>query len=216
MEGIIMMLTAEELATKKFILSAKGTFEDMASTVIRTTHSDRYTMLNYEEILEKMCDYIESYVDYKKTGDEKYRGKVLATTRIFYDSIFTEKKFRKKLTLKQISKTNEVFLKGTKEFQAVMEKYIEKQDQDYELQEMLILSNNQYKKLSKVYNDDMKIFMWLATGNSNMYNYSIDPRLRAAYYDLSTPVIHSAKQKERHIADLDDISTNDSIDDEEE
>ena len=211
-----MMLNAEDLATKKFILDAKGTFEDMASTVIRTSHPDKYTMLNYEEILDKMCDYIESYVEYKKSGDEKYRGKVLTTTRAFYDNIFMEKRYRKKLTLKQISKTNETFLKGTKAFQAVMEKYIKKQDQDYELQEMLILSNNQYKKLSNVYNDDMKIFMWLAAGTSNMYSYSIDPKLRAAYYDLTTPVIHSAKLKARHITDLEDVDTNDDIEDDEE
>ena len=41
-----MMLNAEELSTKKFILSAKDTFEEMARTVIRTTDAKKYSMLN--------------------------------------------------------------------------------------------------------------------------------------------------------------------------
>lgn len=197
MEGIIMMLNAEELSTKKFILSAKDTFEEMARTVIRTTDAKKYSMLNYEMILEKMCDYIESYVEFKKTGSDKYRGKVLATTKIFYDNIFTEDKYRKKITLKQIAKTDKEFLTGTKNFQKVLEKHIDKQDHDYELQQMLIMSDNQYKKLSKVYKDDMKIFMWLATGDSNMYNYHIDPKLRASFYNWADPVIHPANLKKK-------------------
>ena len=64
-----MILGVEDLATKAFILKAKDTFEDMAKCVIRTTNPKKYTMLKYEEILEKMGKYIESYVDYKKTGD---------------------------------------------------------------------------------------------------------------------------------------------------
>lgn len=206
MEGLIMILGVEDLATKAFILKAKDTFEDMAKCVIRTTNPKKYTMLKYEEILEKMGKYIESYVDYKKTGDEKYRGKVLITTKTFFDNMFIEEnKYRTKLTLKQISKTSEPFLKATKEFQSIMEKYIEKQDQDYELQQMLIMANNQYKKLSRVYHDDMKIYMWLATKDSSIApTYKIPAELRTAFYNVSAPVIHPVGLKKNGVIDFDD------------
>lgn len=201
------ILRTEDIATKSFVASAKDLFEQTAKTVVRTKVVKKYTMLNYEDILDKMCEYIESYNEYKRDGDDKYRGKVLNITKTYYDSIFTDDKYRKKLTLKDMSNVPGVFLKKTKALQTLLEKYCDKQDQDYELQQILIMTNNQYKKLSKVYKDDMEIFMWLATKDSHIVNeHTIPAQMRLNFYDPSTPVIHPAGlEKKGYInTDIDD------------
>lgn len=212
------ILEVEDLSMKSFILSAEDTFEDVAKTVVRVKTVKKYTMLNYVDILDKLCTYIESYNDYKKSGDEKYRGKVLATTKTYYDSIFIEDKYRKKLTLKEISKDLPEFLKSTKKLQTILEKYIDKQDHDYELQQILILTNNQYKKLSKVYKDDMEIFMWLATKDSKIHSHTISSQMRMNFYDPGTPVIHPAGLKKKAFIDpgFDDEDDEPEIDDKNE
>lgn len=211
-----MMLELDDLATKSFVASAKDTFEDVAKTVVKPTNEKKYTMLNYEDIIDKMCVFVDSYVDYKKSGDDKYRGKVLQTTRTYYNSIFIEDRYRKTMTLKQMSKFSPIFLSKTKELQKVLEKYIETQDHDHELQQLLIMTNNQYKKLSKVYHDDMKIFMWLASEKSNFYEYKLDPQIKMHYYDPSTPVIHPSGLKKKGYVEPDKSYEDDTDDDNED
>lgn len=208
------ILRAEDIATKSFVASAKDLFEQTAKTVVRTKVVKKYTMLNYEDILDKMCEYIESYNEYKRDGDDKYRGKVLSITKTYYDSIFTDDKYRKKLTLKDMSNVPGVFLKKTKALQTLLEKYCDKQDQDHELQQILIMTNNQYKKLSKVYKDDMEIFMWLATKDSHIVNeHTIPAQMRLNFYDPSTPVIHPSGLKKKGYIDTD---IDDDIEDDED
>lgn len=208
------ILRAEDIATKSFVASAKDLFEQTAKTVVRTKVVKKYTMLNYEDILDKMCEYIESYNEYKRDGDDKYRGKVLNITKTYYDSIFTDDKYRKKLTLKDMSNVPGVFLKKTKALQTLLEKYCDKQDQDHELQQILIMTNNQYKKLSKVYKDDMEIFMWLATKDSHIVNeHTIPAQMRLNFYDPSTPVIHPSGLKKKGYIDTD---IDDDIEDDED
>lgn len=208
------ILHAEDIATKSFVASAKDLFEQTAKTVVRTKVVKKYTMLNYEDILDKMCEYIESYNEYKRDGDDKYRGKVLSITKTYYDSIFTDDKYRKKLTLKEMSNVPGVFLKKTKALQTLLEKYCDKQDHDYELQQILIMTNNQYKKLSKVYRDDMEIFMWLATKDSNIVKeHTIPAQMRLNFYDPSTPVIHPSGLKKKGYIDTD---IDDDIEDDED
>lgn len=204
------MIDKDTLSTKLFIMGAKEDFEDVAKSIYTSTNPKKYSMLDYEDIIDKMCKYIEGYVDYKASGDKKFNGKVLATTRTFYDNMFTEKKYRKVLKLKEIQESHKQFLISTKELQSLLEKYIDKQDYDYELQQLITMSNNQYKKLSKVYKDDMDIYRWQATLDSKLYTYPISADTRANFYNIDTPVIHPANLKKKPVDpehDLYDDST---------
>ena len=191
-------------------MGAKEDFEDVAKSIYTSTNPKKYSMLDYEGIIDKMCKYIEGYVDYKASGDKKFNGKVLSTTRTFYDNMFNDKKYRKVLKLKEIQDSHKQFLISTKKLQSLLEKYIDKQDYDYELQQLITMSNNQYKKLSKVYKDDMDIYRWQATIDSKLYSYPIPATTRANFYDINTPVIHPANLKKKPIDpehDMNDDST---------
>ena len=193
------MVDKDTLSTKLFIMGAKEDFEDVAKSIYTSTNPKKYSMLDYEGIIDKMCKYIEGYVDYKASGDNKFNGKVLSTTRTFYDNMFNDKKYRKVLKLKEIQDSHKQFLISTKKLQFLLEKYIDKQDYDYELQQLITMSNNQYKKLSKVYKDDMDIYRWQATLDSKLYSYPIPAATRANFYDINTPVIHPANLKKKPI-----------------
>ena len=204
------MIDKDTLSTKLFIMGAKEDFEDVAKSIYTSTNPKKYSMLDYEGIIDKMCKYIEGYVDYKASGDNKFNGKVLSTTRTFYDNMFNDKKYRKVLKLKEIQDSHKQFLISTKKLQSLLEKYIDKQDYDYELQQLITMSNNQYKKLSKVYKDDMDIYRWQATLDSKLYSYPIPAATRANFYDINTPVIHPANLKKKPIDpehDINDDST---------
>ena len=189
------MIDKENLSIRLFIMGAKEDFEDVARSTYTTTNPKKYSQLDYEGIIDKMCKYIEGYLDYKASGDDKYKGKVLGTTRTFYDNMFIDPKYRKVMKLKEIRNKHKQFLVSTKKLQDLLDKCIDKQEFDYELQQLVTMSNNQYKKLSKVYKDDMDIYRWQATLGSKIYTFEISEKTKANYYNLGTPVIHPANLK---------------------
>ena len=105
-----------------------------------------------------------------------------------------KKKYRRKMYLPEIKDSYADFLRGTKELQTLMESSIERSQSDPEFHMLLTMTNNQYRKLSKVCRDDMQIYLWLCTENlSNQYH--ISGKLRADFVDDNTPVLHPKKIK---------------------
>lgn len=184
------------LNTRRFVEENRSLFEKVNKDYknMRDTDDVEYSILDYEKILGEMCEYIESYIEYKKKAETKYAiEKVISSTIHFYDTMFTdEKKYRHKIVLADMKNINKGFLVLTKKLQTLMESLEETAKTDNELKQLLCLSDNQYKKLSKVYRDDMKIYLWLSTSNSKVYKYDIDVDLRVTFNDKSTPVIHRA------------------------
>lgn len=192
------MITRDSISTKVFVSSNREIFEDIARSTISTYKSKEYTQLNYEMILDKMCRYIEGYISYKESGSNKYKGKVMNTTLAFYNEIFKDESYRHDIVLKDMPNISETFLKKTKELQELMEKHAEKQALDYELQQLLIMTDNQYKKVAKVFRDDMEIYLWLCTENSSIHAHVLDVKLRQNFKDPTTPVMHEKKNKIEH------------------
>ena len=190
-----MMLTKDTLSMKSFVIENKGLFEEVAKEYKPATkyRESKYTQLNYKYILKEMVDFINGYIEYKEKGSQKYSGKVIGSAKSFYDAMFSNKnKYRKKITLPDMKDTYADFLRGTKEVQDLLEANIERASGDPEFRILLTMTDNQYRKISKVCRDDMQIYLWLSTRDTS-FEYHIPAKLRADFVDDNTPVIHPKK-----------------------
>lgn len=205
------MLTEDTLSMKAFAVDNKDLFQQVAQEYKYDTkkRERQYTQLNYRYILKEMVDFVNGYIEYKEKDSSKYAGKVLGTAKSFYDGMFSnKKKYRRKLFLPEIKDTYADFLRGTKELQSLLEANLNRGNIDPEFRMLLTMTDNQYRKISKVCRDDMQIYLWLATEDSS-YEYHISGKLRADFVDSNTPVIHPRKIKP---ADIDKYGEGD-IDD---
>lgn len=205
------MLTEDTLSMKAFVVDNKDLFQQVAQEYKYDTkkRERQYTQLNYRYILKEMVDFVNGYIEYKEKDSSKYAGKVLGTAKSFYDGMFSnKKKYRRKLFLPEIKDTYADFLRGTKELQSLLEANLNRGNIDPEFRMLLTMTDNQYRKISKVCRDDMQIYLWLATEDTS-YEYHISGKLRADFVDSNTPVIHPRKIKP---ADIDKYGEGD-IDD---
>ena len=155
------MLTTDSLSMKDFVVENRGLFEQCAREYKYATkyREKQYTQLNYRFILKEMVDFINGYIEYKEKDSNKYSGKVLGTAKSFYDAMFeNKKKYRKKLYLPEIKDSYADFLRGTKDLQTLMESNVDRANRDPEFRMLLTMTDNQYRKLSKVCRDDMQIY----------------------------------------------------------
>lgn len=186
------MISSKELETRKCVSNNKNLFEDVAKSFVnaKDIYKTQYDILNYDMILDQMIEFIDGYKEYEAKDDKKYEGKVLKISQNFYDKMFTDKKYRKKIHLEQFKDINVSYLKKTKELQTIIENYLKDKSISAELNSLIRLTNNQYKKLAKVCRDDMKIYLWLSTSNSKFFAYHLDESTRSAYANKNAPVMH--------------------------
>lgn len=178
----------------------RSLFEDV-NRHDNTRDNGEYTILDYGKIVNDMGDYLEGYFKYKESGDDKYADKLLSSTHKFYDDMFTDIKYRTPFNLNDMRDINKEFIKNTKRLQALLETddykdekaKDEKESDSKEIKAVLKMTDNQYNKLMKVYKDDAKIYLWLATRYSP-FRKSLDPKLHAAFENEKTPVIHRIKK----------------------
>jgi hypothetical protein len=192
------MLKSNELETRKCVENNKNLFEDVAKGYINTKDIYRvqYSILNYGKIIDQMIEFIDGYKSYADTDDKKYDGKVLSISRNFYDRMFTDKdNYRMKINLEQFKDINKEYLIKTKQLQSLIESYLADKNMTSEMNALITLTNNQYKKLSRVMKDDMKIYLWLSTSNSKLFAYSIDNATRSEFSNNNSPVMHKAPKK---------------------
>lgn len=160
---------------------------------MKNIHDVQYNILNYEKILNDMCEFVEGYTSYSADDEnDKYKDKVLSITRNFYNSMFTDiKKYRKNnIVLREFQDINIAFLEGSKRLKEMLETLSNSDNLSCEMESLIFLTDNQYKKLNKVHRDDMKIYLWLSSSNSSVFKYEIDSSLRKAFNDKTSPVIH--------------------------
>ena len=86
---------------------------------------------------------------------------------------------------------NEQFLVNTKKLQSLLETDTERSSEENAI---LKMTDNQYRKLMKVYKDDSQIYLYLLTRNSR-FSKTISPELYSAFENKDTPVIHRMKKK---------------------
>lgn len=201
------MLTKDSLSMKAFVTENRPLFEEVAKEYKYDTRKreKKFSQLNYKYILSEMVDFINGYIEYKEKGGDKYTGKVLGTAKSFYDDMFTnKKKYRKKLYLPDIKNSYTDYLYGTRELQKLLEANLDRSAKDPEFHMLLTMTDNQYRKLSKVCRDDMQIYLWLATENTS-FEYKISGKLRADFVDDNTPVLHPKKIKAKDIEKYGDV-----------
>lgn len=183
-----------ELATKSFVLQYKALFEEVMKDYSNVKHEydSEYSILNYEKILSEMIDFMKGYIEYEEDGERKFSGKVLSRTKLFYDNMFMDKKYRMTITLSDFKDVTKTFLEKTKELQTFLEEHSCDKGRS-ELCAMCLMTDKQYKKLGKVYKDDMKLYLWLSASNSKVFGHDVDAKLRQYFEDESTPVMHRVK-----------------------
>lgn len=181
------MSDTNTMAIQDYVLKNRDLFTSVQDAYRDNDGSSRFgthTVLNYTKILDEMLKYIKTYREYKSSGENTYKHKVLDSTYTFYNKMFESEKYRKKIALSEFHKLNYQFIERSKELNAFLKKM--KSSVDNETLNMVRVTERQYKKLSKVNHDDMLIYLWLTK------NQSISPDLRAYYNDPTTPVMHKA------------------------
>lgn len=174
-------------------------FEDVSKVNpnIRSTDDVEYSAMDYAKCITEMCDFMEGYIRYRTSGDDKYDGKILSSTKKYYDGMFTDTSdqspYRHRVTLSDMQSVAESFLECTQRLQTVMESVIE-QCGDREAQQFVTMNANQFKKLARVHGDDMRLYMWLATGNSRLKSVDIPSKNRVDFRNVKTPVMHRLDQ----------------------
>lgn len=185
------MNNTESIARDYFIKNRDlfSDVQDVNSKMNGSISSGEHSILNYELIISEMTKYLEGYQRYKRDGNDKYKHDVLTSTYQYFDKMFdpNSKKYRKKMSLSKFSDMNKNFVIKTKEFINVINTM--KKSVDNETLSLARISENQFKKLSKVHSDDMKLYMWLVA------NASIPSDLRVNYNDTHTPVMHKLKKE---------------------
>jgi len=172
---------------QSFVKDNKDLFEQIVVNDERKNYNDGnvYSILDYKRILGLMKEYLAGYIAYKSKKEDTYEStKVLEKTKKFYDSIFTEDGYRRKFKLPEMVDINKDYLILSNELRQLIDTAQKEKDQDRELTTFLQLTENQYKKLSKVYKDDMNIWLWLS------YLKDCSEDLKKAFRDKGTPVIH--------------------------
>lgn len=181
----------EDLETYQFVKMHADLFEDIQDkykyTIDRGTKI--YTILDYKKILDDICEYLEGYMDYNDSDEDKYGNKIISSTAKFYDTMFTDKKYRCDFVLHDIDDVKKDFLEGTKKLQDILLKLSHNEG---ELHAMTVLTNNQYAKLSKVFKDDMKIWRMLV----GVPGYTPTSEDRRRFNMKSTPCIHEKRKKD--------------------
>lgn len=208
------MLTKDSLSMKTFVAENRTLFEEVAKEYKYDTRKRerKFSQLNYKYIISEMIDFVNGYIEYKEKGGDKYTGKVLGTAKSFYDDMFTnKKKYRKKLYLPDIKNTYTDYLYGTRDLQKLLESNLDRSAKDPEFHMLLTMTDNQYRKLSKVCRDDMQIYLWLATEGTS-FEYKISGKLRADFVDDNTPVLHPKKIKAKDIAKYGEVGPDDDDD----
>lgn len=182
-----------ESSIPELISDNKSLFEDVNNAFDTNTDKADYTILNYNKILSDMCDYLEGYFKYKENGEEQYADKLLSSTHRFYDDMFTKVEYRMPFHLNDMKGINEEFLVNTKKLQSLLES--DDDEKSIEENSMIKMTDNQFRKLMKVYKDDAQIYLYLATRNGR-FSKPINAQLYSAFEDESTPVIHKMKKKD--------------------
>ena len=179
------MIEKENLETFLFIKNNREIFDDMQDKYSRTidTRKKLYTILNYKKIFDDICEYLDGYMQYEDSDEDKYGDKVIASTVKFYDAIFRDEKYRRDMTLPDMIDIAKEYLRGTKKLQDML---IKMNSDDDKFKQMQVLTDNEYRRISKVFKDDVAIWKW----QSDVPGLTANTELRQKFRDKSTPVMH--------------------------
>lgn len=192
------ILTKDLLETRLHVKRSRNLFIDVSESHNKkyALNKQEYSILNYPRIVKEMYAFIDGYIKCKASGNYKYKDNTFGTTIQFYNNMFIDEKYRKKIHLNEMDSLMKEFLEWTDKLQDLMDKHMNELGIDTEMNTMFQLTNNQYRKLAKVNRDDMEIFLWLVYKTEvNANAHDIPGTLRAAFMDENTPVMHEIKSR---------------------
>lgn len=203
------MLFKNSCKIKELIKTNRSIYEEIAKEAERDSfkYVIKYNIVNYEQILELMVKYVEGYIKYRNDdSNSAYEGKVLETSKYFYDSMFdynNRNKYRIIIELSQFKSINKSYLEWTNKLTNLLEKLEndETYKDDSELDILLTMTQRQYGKIAKVYRDDCNIYLWLVSKDSKYLKHKIDADLISQFNDDKTPVMHPGKIK-KNVGDV--------------
>lgn len=151
----------------------------------------QYTMLNYPKIMNEICEYLEGYAQFEENNDtdkKKYSVQEISTqTTKFFNSMFTDQKYRVNCVLEDVPIMNRKFLELSKKLKSFLDTH--KEGASGPMKVLCVMSENQFMKVGKVLKDDLKIYLWLLY-RANGKDYSIPSKTRVDFKDKKTPVMH--------------------------
>lgn len=193
-----MALDVNNLSMVTTVKNNENLFEDVAKDYSKAKDVFRvqYSILNYDKIIDQLISYLDGYKKYAAGEDnKKYEGKVLSISRNFFDKMFSDKEYRKKINLSDFRENNFNYLKRTKELKGIVESTLKEAEASAELNSLIRMIDNQFKKLAKVNRDDMKIYLWIVNKDSKFFKYNLDEATRKAFTDKTSPVMHRVVKK---------------------
>ena len=192
-----MAINVDQLSMVTTVKNNENLFEKVAKDYSKAKDVFRvqYSILNYDKIIDELISYLDGYKKYADSDNKKYDGKVLSISRVFFDKMFTDKAYRHKINLSEFRELNFNYLKRTKELKGVIESTIKEAEASAELNSLVRMIDNQFKKLAKVNKDDMKIYLWIVNKDSKIFAYNLDAATRKAFSDKNSPVMHRIVKK---------------------
>jgi hypothetical protein len=186
-----------QLDISKFVKDNRSLFEKIMTMPIEKTEPVGYTILNYKTILVHMEAFLLEYLKYREEGTNKHGDRIISRTKALFDMMFEpdSKTYRMDFGLTEMPRINREFLEGSDTMKKCLQRIIDDEVEymDAEMQAVVLMTSNQYKKLSQVFKDDLLIWCWLTTGRGA----NLPESARRAYHNPNDPVIHKKGKKKK-------------------
>ena len=191
-------MNPNNLEMQRSVDANRNLFEQVNKSYINAKNIFRtqYIILDYNKIIDSICSYLDDYMSYALEGSNKFKDRVLPTTRNLYEKMFVEKEYKKIINIEEFKDDNYNFLVKSKALKDRLMRIMNEEKVTGEMNSIIRMSDNQYKKLMKVYHDDMKIYLWIVSSNSTHFKYNLDDKVKNAFMNKRSPVMHKYKKSD--------------------
>lgn len=191
-------MNPNNLEMQRSVDANRNLFEQVNNAYIdaKTLFKVQYIILDYIKIVDSLCAYLDDYMSYAAEGSDKFKDRVLPTTRNLYERMFVDREYKKIINIEDFKADNYEFLVKSKNLKDRLVGILSNEKTTGEMNSIVRMTDNQYKKLMKVYHDDMKIYLWIVSSNSTHFKYNLDDKVKNAFMNKRTPVMHKYKKSE--------------------
>lgn len=191
-------MNPNNLEIQKTVDANRDLFEKVNKSYIdaKDIYKVQYIILDYNKIVESLSKYLDGYMSYAKENSNQYKDKIMSSTKNLYDNMFKSKVYKKVINLEEFKNDNYAFLVKSKDLRDRIIAISRMDKVSPEMNSLIRLTDNQYKKLMKVYHDDMKIYLWITSSGSTHFKYAIDDKLKSSFSNNNAPVMHKYKESD--------------------
>lgn len=203
MNNVMDAVSKMKADVKGFVMEKRRSFEQLAKEYRANDVKDasKYSILNYTKIMNETVEYVQGFFDYVRDGKTEYLSKVLGLTLEHYGKMTTDPKYRVVMDLKSMEPMNVTYLEKTKALLDLCDQMAKYADDPVNevpyttkkvVSEMIALTDNHFRRVSKIHSDDTDIRLWLLSRHNKYLKSDISSRQMADFMDKATPVMHSA------------------------